>query len=100
MKPAVFLSYCLGQNEPSRPSSQVVWISNEKEAREALLTELHNECFDTDQDDLTFGFGDTNDQSSYCDLYVSDGDNYVLLTYLTGKRPSPEDTVDDQNRIP
>lgn len=94
MKPAIYLDYCCDQNEPSKPCSQVVWIPNDQAGREALLAELFSEVFD-DDDDLRFGFGDTNDQSSYCDLYVSDGcDKYLLFTYLTGKRPSLEGEVE------
>lgn len=86
LRPAACLVYACDQNEPSKIETKIVWVPEDRVECEAFLFSLMGQFLDVVQlADLTFGIGSDNDQSCYCDLYVSDGGVYLLLTYLDPK---------------
>lgn len=84
MKRAIAMSYCAGQNEPSRPIKRIIEVPDNVAARDKLLKQLFNDhvCEVEDDEDLIIRKGKKDD---YGDVIVSDynGDVFLFLTYIS-----------------
>lgn len=96
MRYAIWVDYVTDQNCPSKP--EMIRVPGDRQELESFLADLWCQVFHPDRDEppeLQVG----DDMGDYCDLYITDGENYVLLTYVErepeGEEMQTEHTITD-----